>query len=223
VLVSTELELSTTPDKVQGISDRALRIVDSLGGYVESSSVTSINRSAHASLMLKIPSAKLDTAIAQLSRLAHVKSRSQQARDVTDQRAALEAAVRDARADREGLRVRLAKAATDAERSRLRAQLDRAARRVTRAERRVAALARDVSYATVSLEIDGQPKAQPVAPTGRWTPGDAVKDALRVLEVSAGVAVIVLAALIGPALLVLLALLANRAIVHRRREQALET
>ena len=57
---------------------------------------------------------------------------------MTDQREALEAAVRDARADRDGLRTRLAKATTDKERSRLRAQLDRATRRVTQRQRQVA-------------------------------------------------------------------------------------
>ena len=46
---------------------------------------------------------------------------------------ALESLVRDARADREGLRTRLAKATTDKERSRLRGLLDRASRRVTSA------------------------------------------------------------------------------------------
>ena len=108
------------------VTDRAIRVVDGLGGYVQTSEVNSSGNSASATLTLKIPSDKLDAGIAQLSKLAHVKSRSQQDQDVTDQREALEAAVRDARADRAGLRVRLAKATTDKERSRLRAQLDRA-------------------------------------------------------------------------------------------------
>ena len=113
--------------------------------------------SASSTLTLKIPSDKLDDGLAQLSKLAHVKSRSQQDQDVTDQREALEAAVRDARADRAGLRVRLAKATTDQERSRLRAQLDRATRRVTRRQREVAELTNAVSFATVELGDRGRP------------------------------------------------------------------
>ena len=65
------------------------------------------------------------------------------------------ATVRDARADRDGLRARLGKAATDKERASLRARLDRASRRVTRAERAVAALGQEVSFATVELSVQG--------------------------------------------------------------------
>ncbi|MCA1481649.1 DUF4349 domain-containing protein, partial [Bradyrhizobium sp. NBAIM08] len=133
-------------------------------------------------LTVKIPSDKLDTGIAQLSKLAHVKARSQQAQDVTDQRDALEASVRDARADRNGLRTRLSKATTDKERSRLRAQLDRASRRVTQRQRQVNELGAAVSFATVDLSIDGDRRGAAAPPEGRWTPGDAAGDALRVLE-----------------------------------------
>jgi hypothetical protein len=136
----------------------------------------------------------------------------------------LEAAVRDARADREGLRTRLAKATTDKQRDRLRAQLNTASRRVTGAERRVAELTSTVSYATIDLTITGR-KASGGAVTDngdRWTPGDALKDAGRVLEVIAGVAVIGLAILLPIAILAALAAYANRGLTRRRRERALE-
>ena len=55
---------------------------------------------ATATLTLKLPSDKLDEGIAQISKLAHVQSRAQDTEDVTDQRAVLQSAVRDARADR---------------------------------------------------------------------------------------------------------------------------
>ena len=223
VISSAELMLSTTPDKVAGVNDRAIQVVDALGGYVETSSVSTSGRNASATLTVKIPSARLDEGIARLSRLAHVKSRTQQAQDVTDQRSALEASVRDARADRNGLRARLAKATTDKERSRLRGLLDRASRRVTARERRVASLGREVSFATVALAIEGERRAAAAPPEGRWTPGDALGDALRVLEVSAGVLMIVLAVLVPLGLVALLAGLGSRVIVRRRREQALES
>src|SRR5689334_14552601 len=146
VLKNASITLTTTAGEVQGLSDRAIRVADTLGGYVASSSVDTSGSRATATLELKVPSAKLDTALAQLSKLGHVSSRAQQTEDLTDQRAVLEAAVRDARADREGLRNRLAKATTDKQRDRLRAQLDRASRRVTSAERQVAQLNGTVSY-----------------------------------------------------------------------------
>ena len=122
---------------------------------------------------------------------------------MTDQREALEASVRDARADRDGLRARLAKATTDKERSRLRGLLDRATRRVTQRQRRVNELGAAVSYATVELSVQGDKRSGTVAgPGDRWTPGDALGDAVRVLEVIAGVLVIALAILLPAAILI---------------------
>ena len=223
MLSAATLTLSTTPDRVEAVTDRAIRTVDGLGGYVQSSEVSRSGSSASSTLTLKIPSDKLDAGLAQLSKLAHVKSRSQQDQDVTDQREALEAAVRDARADRAGLRVRLAKATTDTERARLRAQLDRATRRVTRRQREVAELSNAVSFATVELGVEGDRSSGASAPPGgRWTPGDALGDALRVLEVAAGVLLIALAVLLPIAVIAVLAALASRVLVRRRRERALE-
>jgi hypothetical protein len=223
VLSAATLTLSTTPDRVEAVTDRAISTVDGLGGYVQSSEVSRSGSSASSTLTLKIPSAKLDAGLAQLSKLAHVKSRSQQDEDMTDQREALEAAVRDARADREGLRARLAKATTDKERSRLRAQLDRATRRVTQRQRRVAELNNAVSFATVDLTVEGDRRSGAAAAPGeRWTPGDALGDAVRVLEVTAGVLLIALAVLLPIAVIAVLAALASRVLVRRRRERALE-
>jgi hypothetical protein len=223
VLRNAAITLSTPSDEVESVVDRAIRLVDTLGGYVETSEVSSNGSRASASLTVKVPAARLDSGLAQLSKLAHVKSRSQQAQDVTDQRSALEAAVRDARADRDGLRARLAKAATDKERSSLRARLDRASRRVTRAQRRVAALGQEVSFATVELSVKGERRSgAAAAPGDRWTPGDALRDAGRVLEVIAGVLVIGLAILLPVAVLAALAAFGSRILTRRRRQRALE-
>jgi hypothetical protein len=223
VLSNATLTLTTRPGEVETTTDRAIRITDALGGFVQSSTTSMRGSTASAELTLKLPSDKLDAGIAQLSKLGHVASRSQQAEDVTDQRESLQAAVRDARADRDGLRSRLSKAATDKERSRLRGLLDRASRRVTARGRDVAQLNQSVSYATVDLSIEGTRKsgAAPV-PGGRWTPGDAVKDAGRALEVIAGVLVVGLAILLPLGVLAGLAAYANRGLTRRRRERALE-
>jgi hypothetical protein len=223
VLSNASLTLTTRPGEVETTTDRAIRITDTLGGYVQTSSTSVHGSRASATLTLKLPSDKLDSGIAQLSKLGHVSARSQQAEDVTDQRDSLEAAVRDARADRAGLRSRLAKAETDKERSRLRALLDRATRRVTARERDVAQLNQAVSYASVDLSIEGTRKATAApVPGGRWTPGDAVKDAGRVLELIAGVLVIGVAILLPLGILAGLAAYANRGLTRRRRERALE-
>jgi uncharacterized membrane protein len=56
----------------------------------------------------------------------------------------------------------------------------------------------------------------------RWTPGDALRDAGRVLEVIAGVLVIAVAILLPIAIVAALAAYANRGVTRRRRERALE-
>ena len=57
---------------------------------------------------------------------------------------------------------------------------------------------------------------------GAWTPGDAWHDALRVLEVIAGIALIVLAVALPLALVAALAAIALRILRRRRREHALD-
>src|SRR4051812_45185583 len=216
---TTAITLTTTPDEVQSISDRAIRVVDRLGGYVDSSETSIAGSRAEATLSLRIPSDKLDDGLARLSKLAHVSARSQQTEDLTDQRAYLESRVRDARADRDGLRTRLSKATTDKERSKLRAQLDRATRRVTQREREVADLGREVAYGTVDLTIQGHKRsgAAVATPGDRWTPGDALGDAGRVLEVIAGILMIALAVLFPVAIIALLVWLPDPGVARRRR------
>jgi N-methylhydantoinase B/oxoprolinase/acetone carboxylase alpha subunit len=58
--------------------------------------------------------------------------------------------------------------------------------------------------------------------SGTWTPGDAARDALRVLEVAAGVILIGLAAGIPLALVGGAAALVARSSRRRRRENALD-
>jgi Domain of unknown function (DUF4349) len=220
---SAEIVLSTRAREVERVSDGAIRVADQLGGFVQSSSVNSGGSEAGAELVLQIPSERLPQALSQLSRLGHVRSRSQQAEDLTDQRSSLRAAVTDARAERDGLRRRLARAETDTERARLRGQLQRAEQLIVTRKRRLDGLNREVSYATVGVEVQGDRSgATAPPPGGRWTPGDALHDAGRVLEVSAGVAVIGLAVIVPLGLLAALAAVAGRMVVRRRRERALE-
>jgi hypothetical protein len=71
------------------------------------------------------------------------------------------------------------------------------------------------------VTVTGRGRA-PSAGGGAWTPRDALHDALRVLEVAAGVLVVSAAALAPIALVAALAGLAARSLRRRRREQALD-
>jgi hypothetical protein len=221
------LTLAAAPKAVEDVADGVIRVTDSLGGYVQDSSVSAGGKTASADLSLRIPAAKLQDGLTQLSRLAHVRRRTQQAEDLTDQRSALEATVRDARASRDSLRARLAHSTSDREAARLRARLARAERTVTARERTVAQLNQKAALATVEVHVSGDRSLgaapKPAATSGgRWTPGDALRDAGRVLEVAAGVGLIALAVALPVAIVAFLALLASRLLVRRRRERALE-
>jgi Domain of unknown function (DUF4349) len=216
-----QLTLVTPVDNVAAVSDQALRVADALGGYVASSSVNQSGGSGLAQLELKIPAAQLDQALARLSRLGHVQARSQAAEDLTDQRSALRASVTDARAERDGLRRRLARAGTEKERAALRARLQRAEHLIVVRQRRVAALQHEVAYATVDVTVNGTHRHAAAATGGGWSPGGGLHTALRVLEVSFGVLLVALAACVPLGLLGGAAALAGRLVVRRRRERAL--
>jgi hypothetical protein len=217
---NVSITLSTRPADVEDVSDRVIRVADTLGGYVQRSSITARES---AELTVRVPSDRLEPALAQLSRIAHVSSRTQDTEDVTDQAAQLNAAVRDARAYRDSLRNRLAKATTDAQTASLRARLQRAEQRLRSRERAVAQLSRQTSYATIDVRVRGDRRSGAAAPpAGRWTPGDALHDAGRVLEVVAGVALIAAAVALPIAVLAAIAAVLSRLLIRRRRERALE-
>src|SRR3954468_17057851 len=217
---SVAITLSTGPADVEDVSDRVIRIADTLGGYIQRSSITARQS---AELTVRVPSDKLEPALAQLSRIAHVSSRTQDTEDVTDQAAQLNAAVRDARANRDSLRTRLAHATTDSQAASLRARLARAEQRVGAGEGQGVQRRREKARVTLAVRVRGDRHGGAAAPAaGRWTPGDALHDAGRVLEVVAGVALIAAAVALPLAVLAAIAAVLSRLLTRRRRERALE-
>jgi hypothetical protein len=75
-------------------------------------------------------------------------------------------------------------------------------------------------YANLSVEVVPE-RAAAVAP-GAWTPRDAWHDAVRVLEVAAGIALIAFAVALPLVLLGAPAWIATRRLTQRRRERALD-
>ena len=95
------------------MADGAIRVTDRHGGFVLSSSVSSgEGAEAGATLDLRIPSARLQPALADLSELAHVRSRTQEARDITAAFTSPRRRLSDALAERRGLLRQLARAVT---------------------------------------------------------------------------------------------------------------
>jgi hypothetical protein len=220
---AAELTLTPAPADVQDTADGVVREALAAGGYVQHSDVSVRDGGGEASLVLRIPTARLDDTLARLSKLAHVGALSQSATDITAQTASAADRLAEARAERRALLRALGRATTDRQIASLKARL-----RDNRAEiaRRQAALdgqRRRADLATVAVTVEGTGSAAKDDNSGgAWTPRDALHDAGRVLEVAGGVALIALAVLAPLAVLAALALLAGRSVRRHRREAALD-
>ena len=97
-------------------------------------------------------------------------------------------------------------------------------RQIEQAKAGVRRVRNRADFSTVAVEIVGDRDAGggSAGDDGAWTPGDAARDALRVLEVGAGVASFALALGLPLALLALLAAWAARWSRRRRHEHALD-
>lgn len=219
---SASLTLAARPREIDDVSARIQDVTRRQGGFVVSSTVNSSAGGGDGTFELRIPTRNLDAAMAALSRLGKVRERSQRSQDITAEVVSARSRLKDARTERTSLLRQLAGAttvtATQAIRARLRIvsrEIEQARAGVRRVDNRAA-----FSSITVMLVADGS-VAVPVQ-EDNWTPGDAAQDALRVLEVAAGVALVVLAVALPPALLAALAVVAVRWSRRRRREHALD-
>ena len=217
---STRLELTTTD--VQKATDGVVRATQAAGGFVQSSQVATGDGRSTASFVLRVPTSKLDDALARLSRLGHVKSLQQSADDITGAYDSASGRLTEARAERRGLLRALDHATTAEQVSSLRARIADNRRALQRDQRELDAVRNRANYATIGVEVTGVARKHAAVPGGgSWTPGDAAHDAVRVLEVSAGVALIGLAVLVPLGLVGAAGGLAAVTLRRRRREAAL--
>jgi hypothetical protein len=220
------LELGADPDRVDDVAQGVLGVVARFDAIVDQSTVQTDADGGEARFELRVPAERLQPALAALSRLpdAHVLSRTDDTRDVNQVYVSVRRRLADARAERAGVIRALANADTEDEALRLRARLDRLERAIASAERAQRALDRRIDYSRVSVGVHGGANGGGSIPAddGSFGIGDAGRDALRVLEVAAGVVVIAAAALTPIALLGALSWPVARGIRRRRREQALD-
>lgn len=217
----TRLELETAADEFQDTADQILQLADESGSIVQSSRVSEEDGRAFARYDLRVPSSQLDDTLADLTKIAHVTSRSASSQDITRSYVSATDRLDDARAERDALLKALEKADTDVEAEAIRRQIALARNRIAIAQRDVEALQRRADRARVSVTLRSTGERSEDE-GGAWTPGDALDDAGRILEVATGVVVVTAAALLPVAILGLLAGLAARAVRRRRREAALD-
>jgi hypothetical protein len=219
------LTLEAASDEIDDVSDRVIRATDAVGGIVVTSSVSSGDEGrAGATFSLRVPSRRLDDALARLSKLAHVRSRTQNSQDVTGAFVSAQERLDAALAERKGLLRQLARADTPNETASVRERLRLVQSEIASARAQVRGLRTrtDFSAVNVTIEPGSASGGAGASSDSQWTPGDALDDAVRVLEVFAGIGVVGIAVLAPFALLGLSAGFVSRGVRRRRREQALE-
>jgi hypothetical protein len=220
---SAELTLGTDPEQVQDLAAKAIDVVGRYRGIVLSSSTRDgAEGAAGANFQLLVPSGRLSPALADLSRLAEVRSRNENTLDITAPFVSARERLRDARAEAEGLLRELAAADTVAERNSVKGQLEIVRGRIAAFRAQVQRLERRADYSRVSLQIvSGEASVFPGPSDEEWTIGDALHDAGRVLAVAAGIALVAAAVMLPLGLLAGAAWAGRRIYLRRAREQTL--
>lgn len=197
------MTLVAEPKEVATVGDEIIQVADQVGGFVVSSSVRATDgESGGGDFQLRVPTARLDDALGRLSRLGHVRERQQGVLDITAERNVARERLQEDKAERISLLKRLAEADTDAEVNVIKAQLRDVSARIAGARDELRRVVRRAQFAAVNVSLVAKQDKDEVSPAddGKWTPADAIRDAGRVLEVIAGVAVII-GALLVPLLL----------------------
>ncbi len=221
---SAEMVLGAEPAAVRSDAAKVFEAVHAVDGIVLSSSIRDgAEGEAGARFDLMIPAAKVGDALASFSRIGEVRSRHEATEDITAPTVGVGERLSDSQARIDGLLAQLARAESDRERGSVEVELRAERRRHAELRSRLAELGRRAHLSRVSLRIETGPASSASATAeGHWGVDDALADAGRILVTAAGVTVIGLALIAPLAIIGLLAWLANRAWVRRRRESALD-
>jgi len=212
------LELETAGDEFAETTAGVLRVADATGTIVQRSSVSETDGRGLATYDLRVPSSRLDDVLRELSELGRVTSRTATSDDVTSTYVSARDRLQDARDERRALLRALGRADSENEADALRARIRLARARIARAERDVRRVRARTDRARVAVTVRSTGR---LSDGGAWTPGDALDDAGRVLQIAVGVTVVAGAVLLPFALLAALWAAGARVTRRRRREAAL--
>jgi hypothetical protein len=216
---TARITLGAETGDVQGVANGVVEVTDRYNGVVLESQVTTDQAGARAGFALEIPYSRLDAALADLSGLADVISRTEAGEDITARAVRAQKNLADVFEQIRKARIELIQADAREERLIVKSRISSLEAQADAFEAELNNVQRQGRFATVNVDItsDG-----PGSEGGDWTLGDALGDAGRVIEVIGGIALVSLAVLLPIALVGALAwLIAARARRHRR-ERALD-
>ena len=183
------------------------------------SQVTSDQAGARAAFELEIPYRELDAALADLSGLADVISRTEAGEDITARAVRARRDLADLLERLRETRIELIRADTREQRLILRSEIASLEASADALETELNSVRREGRFATVNVDVTS---SGPESDDGDWSLGDALSDAGRVLEVIGGIALVALAVLIPLALVAALAVFALSRARRRARDRALD-
>jgi hypothetical protein len=227
VIQSATIDIGAPPGRIENVAQEVLNLVGGVGGIVDRSSVTATGGlDGNARFELRVPSSALQRTMSALSRLkyAHVISRTDNTQDVNTRFVDANRQLADATALRAALLKQLANATSQQQIDSLKARIHDAEAAIAAAQGTLRTLNRQVDFSPISVTIEATAGAGGGSggDSGGFTIGKAAHDAVRVLAVAAGVALIALAGLVPAALLAALAWWIAATVRRRRREQALD-
>jgi hypothetical protein len=235
VASTADLTLSTDPGKVRDVAGQVTEVVRRYNGLVISSEITSgkggppqpiplqetvpINPSLGAEFQLRIPAAKLEPALDDLSGLGLVVSRTEGSQDITARFNVARERIASLTSERDVLIAQLAKATTPEAIHAIKHRLAIVRHELNGTQGRLSQLHERVAMVPVHLSVEARGGAS--GGGGGFGLDDAVHDAGRVLTVATGVLLISLAVLVPLTLIAIVAWLVFRSVNRWRRERAL--
>jgi hypothetical protein len=187
---SAALVLAAPKDKLSDVGDQVIAVTDRYRGIVLQSSVTSADQGSTGSFDLRIPVRNLRSALRDLSALADVKSRTENADDVTASFVSARTRLQELNAERRGLLRRLENAPTDRAAAAIRTRIRIVNAQIQSQNQALTDLRRRTTYAAVAVTLE--PKSGDAGGDGisdgandlRDSLVDAANLALRVLGVA---------------------------------------
>ena len=218
--LAASITLGGTPQNLQVTSDQIAQLTVHDGGYVQSSNVQVQQQGAsEATLALRLPSARLASALAAIGRLAPVRAENQSLQDITGTYNAAHQRLSDAKAEQRALLRALAAASTEAQIDSLHARLAASRAAIARAQSSVNSITARASTSEVEVSILGDTRAG----SEGLTLQKGLHDAGQVLLVVV-IAILILAAVLVPLALVVAGVARARRTWRRyKREQALNS
>jgi hypothetical protein len=215
---SAALALEAPQDKLSDVGDQVIAVTDRYRGFVLRSSVTSADaQSSSGSFDLRIPVGSLRPALRDMSALADVKSRTENADDITASFVGARTRLQELNAERRGLLRRLEKAQTDLAASSIRARIRIVNAQIESQTTVMNNLRRRTSYAAVSVTL----QAKQGGSGGGTGIGKGARDLRDSLVDSANLSLRVLGVAIPIALLIALLWAGSSWFTRRRRESVL--